>query len=79
MAWSHCSLPAIELKGGSGAVPSLKKPAGVRVWAEDIHAERYPFEFLERGAPGGWKLQLAPPRAAVRFAWSVRQLSFASP
>ncbi|KKM62286.1 hypothetical protein LCGC14_1523200, partial [marine sediment metagenome] len=71
VAWSHGCLPRVELRAPKGtAVSSLKRPAGVRIWAEDIHAERYPFDFLGRGAPAG-KLHALGPRNGAAGALFV--------
>ena len=63
--WSHCCLPDLELKAATGALPSLRKPAGIRVWAEDIHAELYSFDFLENGAPAGKLHALGPKNGSA--------------
>ena len=75
VAWSHCCLPGLELiesitnnglnKASFGALTSLRKPIGVRVWAEDIHAELYPFDFLENGAPVGKLHALGPKNGSA--------------
>ncbi|KKM50412.1 hypothetical protein LCGC14_1556050, partial [marine sediment metagenome] len=71
IAWSHCCLPGIALKASIGtAVSGLKKPTGLRVWAEDIHAELYPFDFLESGAPMG-KLHALGPRNGAASAMLI--------
>ena len=66
IGWSHACLPRVELRAPKGAaLSSMKKPPGVRVWAEDIHAELYPFDFLERGAPAGELHALGPKNGAA--------------
>jgi len=71
VAWSHACLPRVELKAPKGAaVSSLSRPGGVRVWAEDIHAELYPFDFLEPGAPAG-KVHALGPKNGVASALLV--------
>jgi hypothetical protein len=56
--WDHARLLDVRLRGGGGMVPSgAERPAGVQVWAEDMHTRLFDRDFH----PAGW------PRGVVRM------------
>jgi hypothetical protein len=52
--WWHCRLIHLNLTDPTGAVPSaMRRPAGVQVWAEDMHRRMISTEYGEpQGNPG---------------------------
>jgi len=61
-AWDHCSLVRMRLSDPSGSVPSaMVRPAGVQVWAADMHRRFVSSEYGEPGAkPGTLRFAGAP-------------------
>ena len=54
VAWSHGQLSTLELRSRGGGVPSvLKRPAGVRLRAEDMHRHIISSEFVQDGIDAG--------------------------
>jgi len=52
--FSHGRIDQVELRAAGTGVPSaLKRPAGVQVWVEDVHARVFNSEYLEPGAGVG--------------------------
>jgi len=52
--FSHGRIDHLELRAaGRGAPSALKRPAGVQVWVEDVHARVFNSEYLEPGAGVG--------------------------
>lgn len=52
MYWSHCRLLGLELRCTSSSASALVRPAGVQVWAEDMHRRCYSADFGPPGAAG---------------------------
>ncbi|MCX7590617.1 MAG: hypothetical protein N2255_03205, partial [Kiritimatiellae bacterium] len=52
--WRHCGMSRFEIMTSSDAVfSSLKRPAGMAIWAQDMHHRVSSDEFLPPGEPAG--------------------------
>jgi hypothetical protein len=69
--WPHARLLKLELRGGApGVRPALHRPAGVHVWAEDVHHRTESTDFLPPGeSPGAVRFVTA--RNAIASAQVV--------
>jgi hypothetical protein len=69
--WPHARLTKLELRGGGPGVRSaLLRPAGVQVWAEDVHHRTESTDFLAAGESPGC-VRFVAPLSAIASAQVV--------